>query len=101
MIKCALEEQFKGVNANKSDKHKKSNFVDYINEPSKKSSASSIEAAKCISKIKSSKLSVPISDDRQIEIDSLIDEAAEKRQNINPLDPRVARIIRPSIWLWQ
>jgi hypothetical protein len=43
----------------------------------------------------------PISDDKQQEIDAAIDRTAEKRLNLNPLDPRAIATIRPAIWLWQ
>lgn len=50
---------------------------------------------------KLSKLMEPITDSKQQEIDAAVDQIAENRLNLNPLDPRAIATIRPAIWLWQ
>lgn len=101
MRKCACGESLTGQRK-VCDACQKRHKLERKRELRKAQAASPwLHSIKRISRPKRSMLQEPISDDRQREIDAEVDSAAERRFNLNPLDPRAVPTIRPAIWLWQ
>ena len=43
----------------------------------------------------------PVSDDQQMHLNDLVDEACRSRMDLEPTDPRAISYWRPVLWLWK